>query len=583
MSEINPVSRRDLPYAVGCAAVTLVLLLIVWPWVDVPFNDDWSFAFTVQRLLQSGRLLYNHWSALPIISHAYWGALWCKVFGFSFTTLRWSMLPIALGCVVVVYGLGRRAGLRAGYAAFAAVLLGTSPLFLPYAASFMTDVPGLLFSLGALYALVAAAESDRDGASLGWVAAGVAVAVVGGVGRQSVFLVPLVVLPYVLWLKRSRRGVATGVAAAWGVVAGVMFFTLRWFARQPHALTDLPLRDDVRSGWADPLTPFQACLGMGLTVALLALPALLPGRWVRTDEAADAPAPPPGIAGARLLLAACVVLGTLCLCSTTGPDALAPWMDNTISPAGILATSEMYGWRPTSLTVNLRLVITAGVLVVLVIDSRLLAGPLVQPRRTLRAVSRWFLDPAGNVVLPAYTLFLVVYVAALLPRCCRHMVYDRYLLPVIPAVVIAACVRQQRAGRATPSPLAWGLLGVFGLFAVVSLQEVTALDRVRLADRNLLLGWGITPQQIEMGFEFDYWTQLQTTGFIRDVSLRPSEHPPNGTPDLHPIVRLEFPSPPYTRRIRDEHYTSWLPPFDRTVYLDWVLQPKVIKPAGAKP
>ena len=283
--------------------------------------------------------------------------------------------------------------------------------------------------------------------------------------------------------------------------------------------------------------------------------------------------PRAGIGGARLLLAALVVLSVLCLSYNAGPDALAPWMDNTITPAGILSTSEIYGFQPTSLTVNTRMLITAAVLVVLVIDSLALAGALVQPRRTAASLNRWVLHP-GRVTLPAYALFLTVYFAALLPRCCRHMVFDRYLLPAIPAVAIAVCLRQQRAGRTRPPLAAWGLLVVFALFAVVSLQDITALGRVRIAQRNLLLSWGLTPQQMEMGAEFDHWAQLQATGFIPEVSLGRFDKPPNSTPDLKPIARLEYPRPPYTKPIRTVHYTSWLPPFQRTAYLDWLLQPR---------
>ncbi len=134
--------------------------------------------------------------------------------------------------MALVHALARRAGLRPAFAAFAGLTLGLSPLFLPLAASYMTDVPALCFTLAALYAAVRAADDD----SVAWLAACVVIGVVGGTGRQVVWAVPLAVVPYVGWARRADRRMAVAAALGWAATAAAVAWTMAWFARQPYAL-----------------------------------------------------------------------------------------------------------------------------------------------------------------------------------------------------------------------------------------------------------------------------------------------------------------------------------------------------------
>src|SRR5206468_3356956 len=136
-------SRSDLRNAALCAAAVIAAVLLAWPVAEIAFADDWSYAFTVKRLAETGHILYNGWSSPSVLTQSYWALPWVKLLGFSFTGLRFSNLPLAAGAVALTYLLGRRAGLSTSFAVFAALLLGLSPLFLPLAASFMSDVPGL--------------------------------------------------------------------------------------------------------------------------------------------------------------------------------------------------------------------------------------------------------------------------------------------------------------------------------------------------------------------------------------------------------------------------------------------------------
>lgn len=138
-----------------------IAFLLTWPFAQLPFSDDWSYAFTARQLAQTSHLTYNGWATAAIIPQAYWGALIIRIFGFSFNALRIGTLPFAMAAAAICYLLARRAALAPGPAVLASMTMALGPMFLPLAASFMSDVPGLLFMLLSLYAPFAAGNRLR--------------------------------------------------------------------------------------------------------------------------------------------------------------------------------------------------------------------------------------------------------------------------------------------------------------------------------------------------------------------------------------------------------------------------------------
>jgi hypothetical protein len=134
-----------------CLAVTAVALVMTDPWVESPVNDDFSYAKTAFELARTGQLTYNGWAAAMLGAQAYWGALFVKVFGETFVALRLSTMVLAVWSAGLLYSIHRRAGLTAGLASFGTLALTLSPLFIPNAVTFMTDVPALFFFLLSLH------------------------------------------------------------------------------------------------------------------------------------------------------------------------------------------------------------------------------------------------------------------------------------------------------------------------------------------------------------------------------------------------------------------------------------------------
>src|SRR5579875_1597907 len=89
-------SRRRLG-AFSVVLSLLVCMLIVRPWLQMgTIGDDVSYTRTAQLLAATGHVVYNGWATAMLGWQLYWGALFIKLFGFSFNVTRMSMLPIAM-------------------------------------------------------------------------------------------------------------------------------------------------------------------------------------------------------------------------------------------------------------------------------------------------------------------------------------------------------------------------------------------------------------------------------------------------------------------------------------------------------
>ncbi len=568
-----PTPRADVRNTLLCVGVSMAALLLAWPFADSPFDDDWTWSFTVLRLWQTGRLLYNGWSSPSVISQAYWGLLWVKAFGFSFNVLRVSTVPFAAGSVALTYALGRRAGLSGGMARFAALTLGLSPVFLPLAATFMTDVPGLCLLLLSLYAVVRGLAAPGRGPAVGWLAAGAVMAVIGGSTRQVVWIVPLVLLPYVAWLRRRDRAVAVGCVVGWAAVLVAIVATQRWFDRQPFSIPDPPLANYVRYTLAHPAGVAAGGLAVGLTVALLTLPAAL-GAVRRAPVS-------------RHVVAAVLFASLVGLLAVTHLPR-APWMRNILTPSGVLGGIELPGERPMVLAGPVR---RGLALTVLVPASLLLASALLRaarPRLAWRAAVAFAFRPdPTQAPVAALLLTLASLVALEMTRCVFGVAFDRHLLPMIPLSTLPLLWHLQRQGRGRMPAFSWISLAVFAAYGIASTQEVASLQRARVAAQARLAAAGVPPTEVGGDFEHQSWTELQVHGHINDVRIRnpPGAYDPTQSPTPGLRLRYVLESAPTAvavpSRFGTVPYLSFLPPFHRTVYIDRYTDPWWIDPARA--
>jgi hypothetical protein len=181
--------RRNLGLILGGAAL---VLLLVSPAHEYPIIDDWNHAVSVQTMLATGRYVAPPTMQANLVGLTVWGALWAKLFGFSFSTLTASVLALALAGLLAFYGLARAVGVAPGGALFGTALLGLNPIFFHLSYSFMTDIPFLALALLACYCYVRGIQR----AGLGWLVVGGLLAGWAFLIRQFGVLVPAAFLLY---------------------------------------------------------------------------------------------------------------------------------------------------------------------------------------------------------------------------------------------------------------------------------------------------------------------------------------------------------------------------------------------------
>jgi len=105
-------------------------------------------------MVLENRISFDNWGAMTLIAHTIWGALFCKIFGFSFTVLRVSTLVISWIGLLATFHLFREGGFEKKQAFWATLLIALNPLYLVLSFSYMTDVPFMSFViLSALFFL----------------------------------------------------------------------------------------------------------------------------------------------------------------------------------------------------------------------------------------------------------------------------------------------------------------------------------------------------------------------------------------------------------------------------------------------
>ena len=172
--------------------------------------------FALRRCLLRQDTSFTRGGLSPIIGwQLYLAAIFIKLFGFSFTTTRASIMFVA---VVTAYLCQRtlvRAGINEWNASIGTLTLMLSPLVMPLEVTYMTDIPGLFAIILCLYACLRGIQSGTSRGAIAWIGFAALSNVVFGSARQIAWLGALVMVPSALWILRGRRGVLVSGIQLW--------------------------------------------------------------------------------------------------------------------------------------------------------------------------------------------------------------------------------------------------------------------------------------------------------------------------------------------------------------------------------
>ncbi len=139
----------------------LVPALLLCPFENIPYVDDWAYAWPVEWLLKHHELRVLEWSSSPNLTQALWGALFCVATGFSFTALRISTWILSAACLCGIYLLLREIRVARGNAFIGTAAIALNPIFFSLSFTFMTDVPFLTAMIWSVYTNVLGLNRKR--------------------------------------------------------------------------------------------------------------------------------------------------------------------------------------------------------------------------------------------------------------------------------------------------------------------------------------------------------------------------------------------------------------------------------------
>jgi hypothetical protein len=470
--------RGDHWALVGITAVVLLTALLAWGPVEIPVIDDWTYAWSVEYFLRTDELRMLEWSAHYPLAQILWGALFSRLFGFSFVVVRLSTLVLAWAGLLAFYGMLREVGTRPLLAGLGTVMLWCNPVFFVLSHSFMTDVPFVSLMNAALLGYVRWVKHGRTGdLSLGSVAALLAFLI-----RQLGAALPLIPLAYLL-LARVTGGARRPLPWAqriWLLVPFLGVGLTLWWIQTVHGETRVALEKAQmlrlvfaieRWVWVYTRELLHALMHLGLV--------LWPLAWIAFGQLST-----------RALAGACALVAVL--------SGLVLWEEGALpNPLGVMLTWDALGHSRELLAGEIahRQLPRWGQTVMLGVSLSGAVGLVAVLWDRLR---QW---PQGSRE-PDTVLLLNLLLQSLLFEA-LWLYYDRYYLPLLPGLIALLLARL----RPTKVAMMAGMAGVllWGAIAVTGTIDQWRYHQTVVEARDWLLQHGVGAEHIDAGYALTGW------------------------------------------------------------------------------
>jgi hypothetical protein len=469
-SSIPSDRQRDVWALAAIAAFFAFAWLLVAPGADVPVIDDWVYAWSVQHLLETGRLQVLEFSAIYPVAQIAWGALFTRIAGFSFVTLRLSTVVLSVvGCWAVYLTL-RELGCRRSTSLVGAFALACDPVYFALSFSFMTDVAFVDLSAVAVLFYVSAVK--RDQLSRLWIAGLCSIAAF--LIRPIGIALPLIVVPALI-VRRGWRDALGRALLPLGVPLAVMAVLQVAVPRALGPLDWAAIRtDQLRWVFSIPLRTYAVWTIRVVLESAFPFAPLLFGSLARWRHAA--------IVGVIAVLLVVPMQRTRGEILTPLPD-WQTWSLQDIGARALIAgdaTSSAWSRRVMPMLRGLGLVTLASLLVLCA--------------RGLFGSSRWGRD---EFVLIAHAVLLLG---------ATHVLWlynDRYYLVFAPVLAVLAAARLDHDTRA--QWVAAALLVVWAAIAITGTRDLLGFNEACAAEVRRLEATGVPPYDIDAGYPLNGW------------------------------------------------------------------------------
>jgi hypothetical protein len=501
---------RDLNVILLLTVVWIAMVVATNPLGDFPLNDDWVYGQTVYELISHGRLQTSGVGEMTLILHVLWGALFCLLFGFSYTTLRISTLVMGLIGILATYKILSRFLTAPSIAFFCSFLLATNPLYFNCANTFMTDVTFVALSTLGLLFLTEPEVLERPSS-----------VIIGSFFTSLSFFVRQlgIILPFcftISHLLKAKPGKEP--AGKWALMVSlptmsalVSLGLYAWIGDRfgfPPVLRGAHFVKSTMAKYG--VVAVLALLVKGLLILLLYMGLLLLPLLIICRHKISARL---DLAGKknfalRTLLFTCMLGSILVFIGNTMPNFMRATMpvggnlvyDFGLGPVLLKDTHTLGMAHLPSASGFLWLSIT----VLSVLGASLLLEVLAEEARNLRKLgfrqytSKRQLNVMILLASIGYTLLMTT----------KETFYDRYLLYLIPLSLVFIL---QNSGRPLPLrkmklvfTLSLGIALLIACYSICGTHDYLSWNRARWqAIRHLMMEEGVSPNLIDAGYEFN--------------------------------------------------------------------------------
>jgi hypothetical protein len=490
----------------------IVMSVIVNPLGDFPLNDDWVYGRAAQSIVEKGNFtLSGGNTSTNLIAQAFWGALFCLPFGFSFSALRISTLTLGLIGVLVTYGLLREVGTNRPISLFGAFLIALNPIYFGLSNTFMTDIPFFAVAVMSLYFLIRGLQHNRRIE----VILGILLSYLSLLIRQNGIII-LVVFGCTYLVKKGLSKANVIIALTPTLFGICLQFTYQsWleitnrtspnFNLQSRGLSEIILSGHIGTTVHNLTTnTLVALIYIGLFISPLLILIFI-GKFKRLP-----------LSKRRPLVFVILTFFMLAIVGLTKSHKLMPLRGNILTDFGLgpltLHDSAFlninYPFTPIILKYVWAALTTIAVFSAALLIYYLLItiGKIFQKSEKSK-----FPNPKWLKILVFLSILLYFLPLCIIGGVDRYPLFDRYFLLLIPLFIIVVVISdptisQSYSINAKTISIALAILLIYGGFTIGATHDYLSWNRVRWQALNTLLDkTKVLPNYIDGGYEFNGW------------------------------------------------------------------------------
>jgi hypothetical protein len=330
---MNIIGFKKIALLIG--TLTIISYILVKPIGEYAIDDDWAYVKSLSHLHFEGRLKILDWNPMSLIGHLFWGILFTKLFGFSFTVTKISVVGVLLIECLTLAAFLRRFQVSLSCGLMAILTIFFNPLHFYHSFLYDTDIPAIAWQLLSLFFYLRALEKQKRGQSrdliLGSIFGSLAFLV-----RQNGLLVVAAFFIYLLLWGREKLTSFRILISSFSLPLATFVIFQYWY-NTVHGPTEAfvkssqALLNSILSPSLELIAAYSFFLMMylGFFLVPLTLSSRLdhllknPRKWV------------------ALYFSICLFAIVMCLLMAIGPNLSFPYLPNKLTPFGFMSPNEV--------------------------------------------------------------------------------------------------------------------------------------------------------------------------------------------------------------------------------------------------